>query len=196
SFTPPMIGASEASIRSWFLAGGASGPGDCPVRAVARPGWGAERRDRCFRACWRRTVIAETWLAGGWSGECDAQPAEAFGDLGGPPPGAVDAQAGAAGGAGELGGHMQDPVAEGGDLAAGQRRHVREADQLGPADQVGGGEHGLQPGTVLRPAPAREPAQPGLLAFADAVLDPGVLAVPQLQPGGLAGDHTAAGVGE
>jgi hypothetical protein len=35
-----------------------------------------------------------------------------------------------------------------GDLAGSQRRHVAEADQVGPADQVGGGEHGLQPGAV------------------------------------------------
>ena len=75
-------------------------------------------------------------------GSGQAQAAEAFGDLGGPPPGAVDAQAGAAGGAGELGGHVQHPVADGGDLAAGQRGHGGEADQLGPADQVGGGQHG------------------------------------------------------
>src|SRR5215467_1675983 len=57
--------------------------------------------------------------AGRVSGECGAEPAEAFGNLGSPPPGAVDAQAGAAGGAGELSGRMQDPVAQSGDLAAG-----------------------------------------------------------------------------
>ena len=54
---------------------------------------------------------------------------------------------------------VQHPVAERGDLAAGQRRHVREADQLGPADQVGGGEHGLQPGAVLLLAPAEQVPQ-------------------------------------
>src|SRR5207248_10624302 len=130
------------------------------------------------------------------SGEGGAQPAEAFGDLGGPPPGAVDAQAGAAGGAGELGGGVQHPVAEGGDLAAGQRRGAGEADQLGPADQVGCGQHGLQPGAVFIPAAAGEVAQPGGLAFADAVFDPGVLAVPQLQPGDLVRDHAAGCAGE
>jgi hypothetical protein len=81
----------------------------------ARGGWG-----RCVWAGWRQAVGRSG--TGGGSGECGAQPAEAFGDLGGPPPGAVDAQAGAAGGAGELGGHMQHPVAERGDLAPGQRR--------------------------------------------------------------------------
>lgn len=35
---------------------------------------------------------------------------------------------------------------------AGQRGHGGEADQLGPADQVGGGQHGLQPGIILLPA--------------------------------------------
>jgi hypothetical protein len=37
---------------------------------------------------------------------------------------------------------------------------------------------------------------PAALPFADAVLDAGVLAVPQFQPGDLAGDDAAAGVGE
>jgi hypothetical protein len=50
-------------------------------------------------------------------------------------------------GAAQLGGGVQHPVAERGDLAPGQRRRLREADQLGPADQVGG-QHGLQPGAV------------------------------------------------
>jgi hypothetical protein len=53
----------------------------------------------------------------GWSGECGAQPAESGGDLGGPPPGAVNLQAGPADGAGELGGHVKGPVAEGSGLA-------------------------------------------------------------------------------
>jgi len=56
-----------------------------------------------------------------WSGACGAEPAEAFGDLGGLPPGAVDAQAALAAGAGELGGGVQHPVAERDALAAGQR---------------------------------------------------------------------------
>jgi len=120
------------------------------------------------------------------SGECGAQPVEAFGDLGGPAPGAIDAQADLAGGAGELGCGMQDPVAERGDLAAGQRRDVCEADQLGPADQVGGGQHGFQSGAVFLLAPAGQVPQAGCLRLADAVLDPGMLAVAQLQPGCLA----------
>jgi hypothetical protein len=51
----------------------------------------------------------------GWSGEGGAQPVEAFDDLGGLPPGAVDAQADPAGGASQLGGYVQDPVAERGE---------------------------------------------------------------------------------
>ncbi len=132
----------------------------------------------------------------GQSCEGGAQPVEAFGDLGGPPPGAVDAQADLAGGAGELGGGVQDAVAEGGDLTAGQGGGVGEADELGPADQAGGGEHGFQPGAVFRPSAAGEVAQAGLLAFADAVFNPGVLAVAQLQPGRLPGNHAGSGVGE
>jgi len=45
--------------------------------------------------------------AEGWSGEGGAQVVEAFGDLGGPPPGTVDAQPGGPAGAGELGGCVQ-----------------------------------------------------------------------------------------
>jgi hypothetical protein len=102
---------------------------------VAGPGLCPGGRDRCWRAGWRLTVMAGARQVAGWSGERGTQPVEPGGDLGGPPPAAVDAQADLAGGAGELGGHVQHPVAERGDLATGQRRHVREADQLGPADQ-------------------------------------------------------------
>ncbi len=44
--------------------------------------------------------------------------------------------------------------------AAGQRWHPGEADQLGPADEVGGSEHGLDPGAGCVPGPAghRRPA--------------------------------------
>ncbi len=90
---------------------------------------------------------------------------------------------------------MQDPVAERGDLVAGQRRHVREADQLGP-DQVSGGEHGLQPGAIFLLAPAGQVPQARCLRPPDAVLDPGMLALSQFQPGDLAGDPAAAGVGD
>ena len=44
----------------------------------------------------------------------------------------VDAEPGLAGASGDPGGDVQDPVAERGDLAAGQVSAVGEADELGP----------------------------------------------------------------
>ena len=44
-----------------------------------------------------------------------------------------------AGASGDPGGHMQDPVAEGGDLAAGQLGVLVESDELGPRHQIGCG---------------------------------------------------------
>src|SRR6266516_1267029 len=117
-------------------------------------GWWSGRAGSLLAGMLAPVADVKARQVAGWSGERGAQAVESGGDLGGPPPGAVNLQAELAGGAGELGGGVQHPVPEGGDLTAGQRRHVREADQLGPADQVGGGEHGLQPGTVFLPAPA------------------------------------------
>ena len=94
---------------------------------------------------------------------------------------------GASGASGDPGGDVQDPVAERMDLAAGQYRGVVEGDQLGPGDQVDRGEHDLQPGSVQRGGVAGQVPQPGGLGLPDPVLDPGVLAVAQLQPGGLPG---------
>jgi hypothetical protein len=54
----------------------------------------------------------------------------------------------------DVGGDVQDAVAERGDLAAGQFRDVGEGDDLGPGDQVGGGQDDLEPGGVLVPRPA------------------------------------------
>ncbi len=53
-----------------------------------------------------------------------------------------------AGAAGDAGGDVQDPVAEGVDLAAGQLWAVGEGDEFGPGDQVGGGQDDFQPGGV------------------------------------------------
>ena len=91
---------------------------------------------------------------------------------------------------------MQHPVAERGDLTAGEFDHVGERDLLGPADEVDGGEDDLEPGSVLVEGPTWQVPQPGGLGLADAVLDPGMLAVPQLESGGLSRDEAGAGVGE
>jgi len=53
-----------------------------------------------------------------------------------------------AGASGDAGRDVQDPVAKGGDFAAGQLGGVGESDQLGPGDQIGGGQDDLQPGCV------------------------------------------------
>ena len=90
--------------------------------------------------------------------------------------------------------HVQDCVAEAVDLAAGYGRCVGEADQLGPAHEVGRGQHDFEPRPVLGHPPAGEVCEPGCLALADAVLDPRVAAVAQLQA--LDGKLSRAGVGD
>ena len=112
-----------------------------------------------------------------------------------PAPGGVDAQSELAGAAGDAGGDVQDPVAEGFDLAAGQVGVLGEADQFGPGHQIGCGQDDFQPGGV-RVERGRAGWQPGGLGLADPVLDAGVLAVAQFQPGELAGDDAGGGVGD
>lgn len=58
------------------------------------------------------------------------------GDGLGPARGGVDAQPELSGAAGDAGGDVQDPVAEGGDFAARQLGAVGEADEFGPGDQI------------------------------------------------------------
>ena len=135
-------------------------------------------------------------MGGRGSGEGGADAVPGGGDGGGSPPGAVQAQSGLPGCAGDPGGHVQDPVAECGDLAAGHVGFVGEADEFAPGDQVGRGEHDLQPGVVGRPGMAGQVPQAGRLGLADAVLDPGVLPVPQIQSGQLAGHRADRGVGD
>ena len=65
-----------------------------------------------------------------------------------------------------------------------------EADQFGPGHQIGCRHDDFQPGCVRVGAVTGQVGQPGGLGLADPVLDAGVLAVAQFQPGELAGDHT------
>ena len=97
------------------------------------------------------------------------------------------------GAAGDAGGDVQDPVAEGVDLARGQIRLLGEADQFGPGHQICCGQDDFQPCGVGVGPVAGQVAQPGGLGLADPVLHPGVLAVAQFEPAELAGDHTGAG---
>ena len=80
---------------------------------------------------------------------------EGVGDLAGPAPGLVDAESGLSSRAGDPGGDVQDTVAEGRDLAAGEFGGVGEADRLGPGDQIDGGEHDFEPGPRSRPSRGR-----------------------------------------
>lgn len=98
------------------------------------------------------------WAPGGrrWLGQRGAESVEAGGDLGGPAPGGVDAQPGVAAAAGEAGSDVQDAVAERRYLAARQRRGVGEADELGPADQVGRGQERFEPAGVYGEPAARQ----------------------------------------
>ena len=75
-------------------------------------------------------------------------------------------------------------------------RLVCEADQFGPGHQICCGQDDFQPCGVGVGPVAGQVAQPGGLGLADAVLDPGVLAVAQFQAAELAGDHTGRGVGD
>ena len=60
---------------------------------------------------------------------------------------------------------VHDAVSEVGDLAVGQVGLVVEADQFGPGDQIGGGQHAFQPGVVLGHFFAGQVTQPMALAW-------------------------------
>jgi hypothetical protein len=91
--------------------------------------------------------------------------------------------------AGEPGGHVQHPEAQQFRLSLGEVAVERE--HLEPGDEVGGDRGELHPYLVDGVLAGGEPAQPGFLGGPDAVLDPGVGAVPGLQEGEL----SDAGVG-
>ena len=80
--------------------------------------------------------------------------------------------------AGDAGGHVQDPVAERGDLGTGQTGMGAESDESAPGDQVGGGQGCLESGGFGSKGLAGQVAKAGGLQFADPVFDAGVLAVP------------------
>ena len=65
---------------------------------------------------------------------------------------------------------MQDPVAEGVDLAVGQIRLLGEADQFGPGHQIGGGQDDFQPGGIRLGPVTGQVGQAGGLGLSDAVL--------------------------
>lgn len=83
-----------------------------------------------------------------------------------------------------------------GDFGVAEGGAVAEAEEFGPAHEVGGGEQGVQPGAVFGECSAGEVAQSGVFGFADAVFDAGVLAVVQFESGGLATDDAVGDVGD
>lgn len=81
-----------------------------------------------------------------WEGVAESVPGG--GDGCRPSPSGVDAESELAGGFGDAGRHVQNPVAEGADLTGGQIRVVGEADQFGPCYEVSCGEDDFEPGIV------------------------------------------------
>ena len=81
----------------------------------------------------------------------------------------------------ELGGDVEQPLAKA--LGFGDREFAVQADQLGPGEEVLGDQRELEPGLVVLERVVREVAHAGVLAGADAVLDPGAAAVTQFQRG-------------
>src|SRR5262245_58165575 len=120
------------------------------------------------------------WVSGSgcWLSEL-LEAGEGRGEVVGPGPAVGDAQSHAAGGAGDAGGYVQQPVAQflrfgGGQLAVQEQ-------VLGPGEQVDGGQRELQPRLVDCEHAGGEATKPGVLAGTDAVLYAGVAAVAQLQ---------------
>jgi hypothetical protein len=101
------------------------------------------------------------------------------------------------------GGDGRDPGERGGDLAGPGARlpgcaasggeFSLQGKQLQPGDEVGGDRCGGAPDVVVGEVPGRQPAQPGVLRAADAVLDAGMRPVAGVEPlqlfGGGVGDE-------
>jgi DNA-binding MarR family transcriptional regulator len=108
----------------------------------------------------------------------------------------LQAQDEAAGMADDAGGEVEEPVAQ--RLGFGVGQWAGKQQRLGKAGEVLGGKDELEPDGVAAPPVEGEVGQAGGLGGADAVLDPGPLAVPQLQPGkvrvGLVGDKALEAV--
>lgn len=109
---------------------------------------------------------------GGRSGSWQRQRAQALeggGELARPWPVALEAQGGAPGVEAESGGDVQEPIAQALGLATGELSVEHEP--LGPAEQVLGQEHELEPDGVVLEVAERQLVETGLLGVADAVLD-------------------------
>ena len=85
--------------------------------------------------------------------------------------------AGFVGRRGDADGDVQDAVAEGADLAAGQLGGIGEADEFRPGNQIGCGHDDFEPGRVGVKSVEWQVTQAGGFGLADPVLDAGMLAV-------------------
>jgi hypothetical protein len=132
-------------------------------RRIGVVGW-------CHRAWWVGPALGRSAAHG-------PELSEAEGQGSWPRPSLVEAEVDLVGAAGQSGGNVQDLVAEGVDLAAGDDGVVGEAGELRPADQVGAGQDDFEPGVVLGAVVAGQVAQPSRFGLADADFDAGVLAV-------------------
>jgi hypothetical protein len=101
--------------------------------------------------------------------ECGADALPGGRDRCGPSPSGIDAESQLAGAAGDAGRHVQDPVAEGSDLAAGQLGVVGESDELSPRHQIGCGQDDFQPSGIDVKRLTRQITQPGGLQSVAAV---------------------------
>src|SRR5215470_2918031 len=134
-------------------------PGFLPQVAGTGPCWSADVRQR-------------------------ADPLPGAGDRFGPGPVRGEFPAAPAPAADQAGGGVQDPVAQ--RLGLGPGEVAVESEELEPGEQDLR-DHGRgQPGLVEGVAVGGEPADPGVLASADAVLDPGMDAVAGVDEGSLA----------
>ena len=121
---------------------------------------------------------AEVASVRGWSTaqRQGSQPGERPGELDGPWPGVLQAKDDPAGVADDPGGDMPQPVAQ--RLGLGHGQVAVQQQRLGLDGEVLGGQDQLQPDGVAAPAVKGEVAQAGGFGGADAVFDPGALAVP------------------
>ena len=132
-------------------------------------GW--RRRDRVVsaQAAWGACAPGFSWSSvksagagSGWRGE-RFERGECGGEVGGPGPGALQAQAGAAGVERETTGDVQEPVAQA--FGFGPVELAGEQQALGPGDQVVREADELEPDAVVFEVAERQVPEAGVLSF-------------------------------
>ena len=112
------------------------------------------------------------------AGQGETKPGEGAGEVVCPRPGGVDTQVEAPGVVGEAGSDVQQPLAQ--RLGLGASEGAVEAEVAGPGEQALGNLGEGKPGLVAGGLEGQV-GEPGVLPGPDAVLDPGVLAMAQLE---------------